>query len=125
MTITDYIRSHLLATLGVNTHPRVVPDLPYLQCTEWSSEFELLMRNRLIMGAFRYGTQAEQRKKIIDRIGSLRRRLDAYEADGNLEHLVDFAAIAMAEFMGPHHPKAHWQPKDDGEHAAITERKVA
>ena len=120
--VSDHLRRHLLDSLGVVDSVRL-PPLESLVVTEWSNAFETLMRNRLVMGAFRYGTQEQQARKHIDRVGSLRRRLDAYEADGNLEHLVDFAAIAMAEFMGPHHPLAHWNPSDDREHAAITERK--
>ena len=96
-----------------------LPPLEYLVLTEWSDAFETLMRNRLIMGAFRYGTQEQQRDMNIHRIESLRRRLDDYEATGNMEHLVDFAAIAMAEYIHPKHPNAHWQASDDTEHARV------
>jgi hypothetical protein len=101
--------------------PVPVPPLEELQQTEFSDAFLAAVRNRLILGAFRYGTQEQQAKKRIDRTGSLQRRLDDYVLTGNLEHLVDFAAIAMAEFIHPGHPAAHWLPSDDGEHASITE----
>ena len=116
--VSDHLRSHLLDILGI-VNPVRLPPLEYLVLTEWSDAFETLMRNRLIIGAFRYGTQEQQRDMNIHRIESLRRRLDDYEATGNMEHLVDFAAIAMAEYIHPKHPNAHWQASDDTEHARV------
>lgn len=123
MTVTDLLRAHLLESLGMPALWPQIPDLDVLRRTEWCPQFERLMRNRLIMGAFRYGTQEQQAGKQIDRVGTLQRRLDDYKSHGNLEHLVDFAAIAMAEYMHPMHPDAHWDARDDKEHAVIAERK--
>lgn len=118
MRVCDYLREHLLASFGMMCLDPLQP-LESLQQTEWSVEFENRMRRRLIMGAFRYGTQKQQARKHIDRIGSLRRRLDDYERTGNQEHLVDFAAIAMSEYMSPMHPNAHWNPTDDADHHGV------
>lgn len=119
-TVTEHLRDHLFSVLGgFDRRTSVRPPLESLVVTEWSTDFETLMRNRLIMGAFRYGTQEQQQHKTIHRIESLRTRLDDYEDTGNMEHLVDFAAIAMAEYIHPKHPKAHWQPADDKHHASM------
>ena len=119
-SITEHLREHLYSNLGgFDRRSCIRPPLEELCETEWCLEFIELMRNRLIMGAFRYGTQEQQAHKMIHRIESLRKRLDAYEAEGNLEHLVDFAAIAMAEYMHPKHPHAHWAASDDAEHATV------
>ena len=119
-TVTEHLREHLFSVLGgYDRRASVRPPLESLVATEWSDTFEMLMRNRLIMGAFRYGTQEQQCDKVIHRIESLRKRLDDYEATGRLEHLIDFAAIAMAEYIHPKHPNAHWQASDDTEHARV------
>jgi hypothetical protein len=119
-TVTENLREHALTQAGYFIK-RPIPSLDLLRETEWSDEFAALMRNRLIMGVFRYGTQEQQAKKKIDRIGSLRRRLNDYERTGNLEHMVDFAAIAMAEFIHPMHELAHFGALDDVEHAEVSD----
>ena len=121
--VSDLLFDHARSMAGY-FEARRVHDLDSLRQSEWSAEFEQLMRNRLIMGAFRYGTQEQQAKKRIDRLGSLKRRLANYEATGNLEHMVDFAAIAMAEFIHPGHYLAHFAAADDSEHADITDRGI-
>jgi len=55
-------------------------------------------------------------KPTYDRISSIIRRLQAYRATGNLEHLVDAACLLMLEFVEGLHPLRHWGPGDDGEH---------
>ena len=72
---------------------------------EWSDEFEKLMRNRLLMGAFRYGLLGKENRPRYDRIGSIRKRIDAYEDDGNLEHLVDIANLCLCLFIENKHSK--------------------
>ena len=123
--VSDYLREHILNNCGYYPPAVRMPPLEVLKVTEWSAEFEGHMRRRLIVGALRYGTQKQQARKQIDRIGSLRKRLNDYETTGNQEHLVDFAAIAMAEYIGPMHPNAHWTPSDDADfHGVISERKA-
>src|SRR5208283_5212397 len=68
-----------------------MPPLETLRETEWSPTFERLMRNRLIMGSFRYLRLGDPRKPPYDCIAGIRKRLDNYEATGNLEMLVDSA----------------------------------
>jgi len=90
--------------------------LETLYNTEWSEEFEQLMRNRLLMGAFRYGKFNEPGKPQYDRIGSTISRLQKYKQTGNKEYLVDSANLCLMEFVECNHPKEHFSSIDDGEH---------
>ena len=87
--------------------------------SEWSPEFERLMRNRLVMGAFRYGLLNDPRKPQFDRMNSLRKRVEGYEKTGNLEFLVDAANMLLLEFEEGNHPNKHFSSIDDGEHTQI------
>ena len=116
-TITEHIRDHLLKTLGLWS----VPSYETLQSTQWSSEFEKLMRNRLIMGAFRYETFEEKRRSPgkYDYAKAGAARLCLYLFDGNLEHLVDAANMCLLEFEFGNHPNRHFQSIDDGRHEEV------
>lgn len=94
------------------------PDLPQLRKTQWSDDFEQLMRNRLPMGAFRYGTFEEQSAIRHDNLGSIEQHLAAYRTSGNAEHLVDIANLALVEFRLPSNPRFHFASIDDGGHHA-------
>lgn len=74
------------------------------------------MRNRLIMGAIRYGLLKTSGKPQYDRVNSMRQRLDLYEASGNAEHLVDIANICLCEFEESTHPKFHFTAQDNTTH---------
>lgn len=63
----------------------------------WSNTFEQYLRNRLIMGAIRYGKLNSLSKPDWDRIGSCYDRLVLYESDHNLEHLIDIANLCLVE----------------------------
>lgn len=114
-TITEHIRDHLLECAGVYQATKA-PSLESLRKTEWSKTFETLMRNRLIMGALRYGLLKTPGKKKYNRIDSIRQRLDLYDQDGNAEHLVDIANLCLLEFEEPNHPKFHFKAQDGGHH---------
>lgn len=90
--------------------------LEELRISEWSKEFETLMRNRLIMGAFRYGKIKATGKPKYNRIDSVKKRLLKYEETGNLELLVDCANLCLMEFIEGEHPNKHFTSGDDGEH---------
>lgn len=102
-----------------------IPELPEervlevseLRKSEWSDEFERLMRNRLLFGAFRYGLLRDSTKPQFDRISSAIARLKMYQEDGNLEHLVDASNLCMAAFVCEKHPKRHFSSQDDSIHA--------
>ncbi len=87
-----------------------------LSTSQWSPEFERLMRNRLIMGAIRYGRFHKPGKAKYDRVASIIRRIQAYSQTGNQEYLVDAANEALCEFIEPSHPHPIWDPQDDGQH---------
>lgn len=112
--VSDYIRSRLL---------REPVSYKELIETEWSHKFERLMRKRLIVGALRYTRMWAYGAPKWDTIGSMIRRLEDYRWDGNQEHLVDVANLAMVEFTRPTHPKAHFRSIDDGAHTEILDRK--
>ena len=110
-TVTNSLRKHLLSTIGYSLP---VDNLETLKRTRWSRVFELLMRNRLIMGSFRYGPWRPGRKERYDYMKSIIQRAEAYKFDSNKEHLVDIANIAMVEFVVG---DGRWESKDDSIHA--------
>lgn len=91
-------------------------DMNDLEKTEWSNEFESFMRNRLIMGAYRYGRLQKGKKPNYDRVKEIKRRAELYEKTGNQEYLVDVANFAMCEFIEPSR-SVYFRAIDDGGHA--------
>lgn len=122
-TVTEHIRLHFLGRLGVLHPPRPLHPAPLaeLRETEWSAEFETLMRNRLLMGRWRYGRIGGAAKPQYDRIASMRKRLLLYEKEGNIETLVDIANLCLLEFVEGTHPNRHFHAVDDGEHVQTKE----
>jgi hypothetical protein len=113
--VHELLRERLLRQAGLDAPvaPLRSETFDSLYQSEWSPEFERLMRNRMVMGALRYGKLRAPGKPVYDRIGSIRRRLDAYEATGNKELLVDAANLLLLEFEECHHPLAHFAALDD------------
>lgn len=112
-TVSQHIRDHLLQCV---TPSKPMPSLDELRASEWSPEFENLMRNRLVMGAFRYGRIHSSGKPAWDRVESIKQRIDAYEKMGNTEYLVDIANMALLEFEEGTHPEKHFASTDDADH---------
>lgn len=106
------LRRRLLERAGIEPTRVSKPSLAELRKSEWLPEFEQLMRNRLVMGAIRYGLMARTRGGY-DNIESIRRRLVLYEQTGNLEHLVDCANLLMLEFKFSTHPQKHFKALDE------------
>lgn len=92
-----------------------MPPLDELRLTQWSPEFETMMRDRLIMGAFRYGTLGNPEKAKYDNIASCLRRLELYRETGDLGLLADVANLCLCEFVEGNHPKAHIAMGDSSE----------
>lgn len=115
MTTFEHIRARLHASAGIFDPPPKVT-LADLANTEWSPRFERLMRNRLIMGAMRYGRLNARGKRQYDRVASIIKRLGTYQQTGNKEHLVDCANLCLMEFEECHHPLAHFEAADDQHH---------
>lgn len=91
-------------------------DLDSLRKTEWSDRFEELMRNRLVLGALRYGKIHAPGKKKYDRVSNIIERIKVYQETGNLELLVDAANLCLLEFEESDHPNKHFEPVDDMYH---------
>ena len=94
-----------------------LPPLDVLKQTEWCGEFEQLMRNRMIMGAFRYGRLADQNFEGYDLVGEIKKRITKFETDGNLEHFVDAGNIAMIAYYHGKSKGFKMIAQDDSEHA--------
>jgi hypothetical protein len=84
--------------------------------SEWSKEFEILQRNRLLIGAFRYGTFARQDYSKYNLTQEIKNRVERYENDKNLEHLVDAANICQLAFIHGQRLGHKLVAIDDGEH---------
>lgn len=106
----------------LNLMPKSNLNLKELEITQWNKKFEQLMKNRLIMGAMRYGDNKLStpggKKEEIDYkyITYLEYKLKKYKETGNLEFLVDVANLSMLEFHNGNHPKKHWTPIDNEKH---------
>jgi hypothetical protein len=88
-------------------------DLPKgVPASEFAFWFIGRMINAMGLSFFKYGPVADA--KGVDKIASLKVRLQKYEDTGNSDFLVDVANFAMIESMHPQHPKAHYEPKDSG-----------
>jgi len=106
--------------------PQAKINIEDLYKSEWSPEFEKLMRNRLVMGCLRYGNMGHgstpEGKPTYDRSASIRRRLDNFERDGNAEWLVDIANIALLIFEEQQHPNFNFESIDDGYHDIVIKK---
>lgn len=114
-TVHDLLRQRILDQAGISAAKATGTDLEKSFNDQVSEEFLVRVCNRMIMGHLRYG--GVNINKQYDPVQSIKERLRYYYLDGNLEHLVDAAALAMVEYMNPTNPLAHWSPSDDGEHA--------
>lgn len=125
MTNTEYMRARLTAGIHAD-HPGTKREsLESLRQSEWSPEFERLMRNRLIMGRFRYASLADPNRPQYKRIDSAIKRLREYQDIGNLELLVDVSNLCLLEFVHGNHPSKHFDAQDDGEHVASVDWSAA
>jgi len=96
--IRALIRRRLEDRAGLSSECKV-PYSEDLKRTEWSYDFESLMRNRLVMGAMRYGRIGERNKPTYDRPKSIAKRLAAFVKTRNKELLVDIANLCLLEFV--------------------------
>ena len=109
------LRDRLYARAGLVDRPSVPLRLTDLERTEWSQQFEQLIRNRLIMGCLRYG-RFWGKRPAYDYVADMARRLDLYRRTGNTELLVDIANESMLAFHHDTHPHKHFRSADDGAH---------
>ena len=111
----DVLRDRLHKRAGLTEPPKAKFNLMALEVSEWSREFEKLMRARLVMGALRYGTLSEKRikGKRWDLIEPIRKKVELYEQTGNTEYLVDAANYCLLAFECDNHPNKHFRALDD------------
>lgn len=115
----DVLREHLLDSLGVGSYLPLadrMPDLDELLTTEWPPsirKFIKMMRNRMLLGSFRYGRDADPKKWRYNSLAGMRKKFLAYEESGNIEHLIDLANYCHMEYRRPSHPRAHFRAEDD------------
>lgn len=110
------MRERLYCRAGLFDPPEHRLDLESLEKTEWSPTFERLMRNRLLMGALRYGTMAHKRKAMKskwDLIGAIKKKVELYDKTGNTEYLVDMANYCLLAYEFDGHPLKHFHALDD------------
>lgn len=92
------LRKRLYEQAGISD-VREIPTVDELYRMQWNAEFEKLMRNRLAMGALRYGFLSEQIGRCkTDNITQIQMRLDNYVKTKNAECLIDIANFALVEF---------------------------
>ena len=120
----EIIRNRLLQQAGLADIPQPKFKLADLEKSEWSTTFEGYMRNRLLMGAMRYGTLAEKRKRKIkwDLMGAIESKIKLHHETGNDEYLVDIANYCLLEFEVGDHPKKHFRALDNHHDHCKTKR---
>lgn len=119
--ISDLLREHLYYDIcGIPVNDKKMPSLDELIATETNDTFMQLMRNRLVMGAFRYGRMKDKEKGEYKLLESLKRKLNMYQQTGNLEYLVDAANYLLLEFTYPHVDNPHFNATDDIDHCEKT-----
>lgn len=96
-------------------------DLKRLEKIQWLQMFWDACKARMVQGAFRYGTQQDQREKYLrgpfER--TIRRYLRQYIVTGNIENLFDMANRCMIEFGYARYDKQNFESQDDAEHEEI------
>lgn len=93
--------------------------------TEYSLEFDEIRKKMVCTSYFKYGAvKINCTENLVDIIGSLEKRLDAYKKTGNTEYLADIANFAMFEFMYPQHKNGHYEPTDSSGSCGIVGMSV-
>ncbi|MES2598613.1 MAG: hypothetical protein V4662_24980 [Verrucomicrobiota bacterium] len=124
----DILRDRLLRRAGLADPIKPKHQLADLEKSEWSPEFEQLMRNRLLMGALRYGVLEQKRRfgNKWDLMGAVKEKVKLYEDSGNTEYLVDIANYVLLEFECGHHPTKHFAALDNHHgHCRVKSQKTS
>ena len=84
-------------------------DLAAILRRDFSEDFVAKMKGSMLQSHYKYGWVSDTYPELADAIACLKQRLELYEKDGNIDHLVDVANFAMIESMYPRHPNAHFE----------------
>lgn len=99
-----------------------VPSLETLQESEWSPEFERLMRLFLVMGALRYDSYYRRRSNpdytAFNWAQTAIKKLQRYLSTGDRRLLIDAANYCMTEYEWGRHPLRHFSTFDFGQDRA-------
>lgn len=96
------------------------PNFEELNISQYPDEFKKIHQyahNRMIMGSFRYGVIERQDLNCYDTAKEAHKRLNKYEKDGNLEHLIDAYNMIRIEYLKAKRSGHKLISIDDGEHA--------
>lgn len=113
-TIREHLRNKILNDLGVIYSMFPDKSITDLMSSEWSYEFEELMRLNLVIGAIRYGPLSNQEFKSYTK--EIKKRLQLYERSGNVSFLVDIANFALIEYVKGFHSNKNSKIVDDQIH---------
>lgn len=100
----------------IDLSARPMPDLESLRDSEQVEEIDRFCRNRLIMGAFRYGLIRNQDYSKYDLPGEAIIRIRQYEKTRNLEHLVDAINMCKLSYINGRRRGELMQAGDDTRH---------
>lgn len=114
MTNFAWLRSRLHARAGIVEQAErfgIPAHVLYARLceTEWSVEFERLMRAGLVMGGGLrgYGRLGDPNRKRHPWTRIARNALDTYDQTGDLRQLVVAANMCVCEFVDGRHPNRH------------------
>lgn len=97
-SITEHIRAHLYASLGLDAKRRGTgEDFTHILSRQFDWEFLRGMAEKMIMGWYRYGDNRDQHGERYDHISRIQKECRGYLLDGNLDRLEDIANMAMLE----------------------------
>lgn len=119
-SVNNHLRQRIYRQCGVVDCPENSVNLEDLMQTEWNAEFENLMRNRLLMGALRYGLMKDPEKAKYNYLEAMEDKIKQYRITGNDELLVDIGNYALLEFTLGRHPNKHFKATDDKNHAKLS-----
>ena len=114
MTVTEFLRHRLLLAAGLIPKEKAPFEgwtYEELRRRECNDNFGEYMDNRIVMGCLRYGKMQSVKPMFYD-LKRARERLDQYEVDGNIEHLIDAANYCRCEFNRGRHPLKHFRAID-------------
>jgi hypothetical protein len=100
-SITEHIRHHILSNLGIEPFTIGAKGDDIWAIADHQVDWKFLVGQvwKLVMGYYRYGDNKDPHGKRHDHIERIKREVDLYLQDGNMDHLEDIANFAMLEAM--------------------------